>query len=65
MNTQSQQLTHYPNRKGELKPIDKMSKGYLKNQIEYITRTGINIKYLSSLQAELKIKSVIKFKTIM
>ena len=51
----------YRSVQGKEHSIDKMSKGYLKNQIEFITRTGIKEEYLSDLKQAYKEKTRIIF----
>lgn len=47
----------YISRQGKEHSVDKMSVGYLKNQIEYISRTGIKEEYLDTLKKEFKEKT--------
>ena len=47
----------YVSRLGREHSVDKMSVGYLKNQIEYISRTNINEEYLATLKQEFKEKT--------
>ncbi len=51
----------YVTKTGNIYNVSNMSKGFLKNQIEYIERTGFNIEKLGILKEALRIKSIIKF----
>lgn len=55
----------YPSKQGKVHIIDKMSIGYLKNQIEFISHTGIKEEYLSDLQKAYKQKTKIIFKPLL
>jgi hypothetical protein len=46
----NEQVIIYTSRQGKKHRIDKMSIGYLRTQITYIIRTGINYEYLTALQ---------------
>lgn len=54
----------YPAGNGVMYPIHLMSKAYLKTAIAFIKESGVNEKYLESLEKEYKKKSLIKFKNI-
>ena len=58
----SDKPTHYPRIIPKPIAIDKMSKGYLKNQIEYIEHTGVKEEYLDVLKEQLKEKNKKIFK---
>jgi hypothetical protein len=64
MNEEQQSLNIYIDHLGKEHFIKDMSKGYLKNQIEFITRTSINFEYLDILTEQLRIKSRKIFKLL-
>lgn len=62
---EEQKIIHYPNKDGTLKVISEMSKGYLKNEIASIERTGKNIEFLDTLKSTLRFKMMPKLKVLL
>ena len=60
----SEESIYYPNKDGTLKVISEMSKGYLKNEIAHIERTGKNSEFLDTLKKELRIRVMPKLKVL-